>query len=181
MGLTIDFDISDAQVRDRMLRVGRRVAAQRIRRAGEACANNAQNLAYANLKVRAPERRRVGGAHYHNSFTVTYEGLSTVEGGSPLSFIIHSSHPMARLIEHGNPGGYRISPTKGSRSKKTGKFQKGRLIWPAGDPSQPGPPWKTLAPGQSVTHPGSQAYKIMENAVRSALRSAFGVSGRKTR
>ncbi len=176
MPVSVTFNISDAYVRQRLERVGRRIAAQRIRRAGEAVGNIASAEAYGQLAVRAPSRRRVGGPHYQNSFSVTYSGLADVEGGAPLSFTIKSNHQMAALIEHGSPG-HTISPRKGSRGGK----KKGRLTWPAADYSQPGPPWKTLAPGQSVRHSGTRPYKIMSNATKSALRGAFGTFGRQVR
>lgn len=178
MGFEITINVDDRLVRERMLRVGRRVAAQRIRRAGELAHAKALASAQAQIHVRAPERRTVKGAHYVNAFRpVQYHGLSAVEGGAPLSFEISNSHQFARLIEHGNPGGYEIRPKRGSRGGK----KQGRLVFPAGAHWLPGPPWVTLAPGQSVTHSGSKPYKIMENAVKEAMRSSFGVSGRKVR
>lgn len=164
MPLTVSGSVSSpAAFAAAIKRRSRRQIAAQLRIQGQSAVTIGQNLANQRLgPPRVGARRRDHGVSYHRGFTVEYTGLDEFAEGLMIVSVRNGSKH-ARVLEHGS-GAHTISP-----SKKT------RLAWPP-PPYASGEPTIFMGKGQSVRHPGTKAYKILEDTARQAILK--GMAGR---
>ena len=162
MPLTVTgFASSPAAFQKAIERSSRRQISIQLRKGGQNAANIAQQLAGQRLgPSRVGQRRRNHGVSYHNGFEVKYTGLEDFAQGN-MQIAVRNRAKHARLIEHGSAA-HEIAPRN-----------KTRLAWPP-PPYNVGKPTIFLGLGQSVRHPGTRAYKILEDAARKGIIQGLG-------
>jgi len=166
MPLTITGTVtSPAAFAEAIKRRSRRMVAQQLRRQGESAIVIGQDLANQRLgPSRVGSRRRDHGVSFHNGFEVKYTGVEEFGSGN-MQVSVRNRSKHARLLEHGSAA-HRIAPKN-----------KTRLAWPPAPYNEAPPPYGKIMPvGRPVKHPGTPAYKIIEDTARQAILK--GMAGR---